>query len=100
MSQKRLAHDFLASMQKSFMIKKMNKGETAHENQCQKINSKGKILSVKEGAVERQCTIDIGGGNKMSATNFARSGQRARLVVGKKHTRLSKSDFRNGRIDE
>ncbi|KPU42917.1 molybdenum-pterin-binding protein 2 [Oxobacter pfennigii] len=44
---------------------------------------KGKIESIKEGAVNDIVTIDIGGGNKISATISMEAVKELNLEVGK-----------------
>jgi molybdopterin-binding protein len=44
---------------------------------------KGKILAIKEGAVNGIVTIDIGGGNKVSATISMDAIKELELSVGK-----------------
>jgi molybdopterin-binding protein len=44
---------------------------------------KGKILAIKEGAVNGIVTIDIGGGNKVSATISMDAIRELELSVGK-----------------
>ena len=57
---------------------------------------KGKVLSIKEGAV----TIDIGGGNKMSATISLEAVKELGLAVGKEAYTLVKATSVMVGIDE
>ena len=61
---------------------------------------KGKVVSVKEGAVNAIVTIDIGGGNKMSATISLEAVKELGLVVGKEAYALVKATSVMVGIDE
>ncbi|MFA0815430.1 MAG: molybdopterin-binding protein [Anaerofustis sp.] len=61
---------------------------------------KGKVISVKEGAVNAIVTIDIGGGNKMSATISLEAVKELGLVVGKEAYALVKATSVMVGIDE
>lgn len=61
---------------------------------------KGKVLSIKEGAVNAIVTIDIGGGNKMSATISLEAVKELGLAVGKEAYTLVKATSVMVGIDE
>ena len=61
---------------------------------------KGKVLSIKEGAVNAIVTVDIGGGNKMSATISLEAVKELGLAVGKEAYTLVKATSVMVGIDE
>ena len=61
---------------------------------------KGKVISIKEGAVNAIVTIDIGGGNKMSATISLEAVKELGLAVGKEAYTLVKATSVMVGIDE
>ena len=61
---------------------------------------KGKVLSIKEGAVNAIVTIDIGGGNKLSATISLEAVKELGLAVGKEAYTLVKATSVMVGIDE
>ena len=61
---------------------------------------KGKVISIKEGAVNAIVTVDIGGGNKMSATISLEAVKELGLAVGKEAYTLVKATSVMVGIDE